>query len=181
MKQIQEMSQAEVGAFVQTHLRQEGIEVVLSGGASVAIYSANAYVSDDVDLVNIHSAAERQIKAAMQEIGFRDKGKYFTHPQSSVLVEFPPGPLAVGAEPVASVAEITLATGVLRIISATDCVKDRLAAYYHGGDQEALKQAILVVQAQTVDLDEVARWSKAKGKQAEFRGIRSSLYFARSQ
>ncbi|HLC34960.1 MAG TPA: hypothetical protein VJJ70_08185 [Anaerolineales bacterium] len=178
MKPIREMSQAEVGAFVQAHLRQRGIEVVLSGGASVAIYSANAYVSNDVDLVNVHSASDREIKAAMGEAGFREKGRYFTHPQSTVLVEFPPGPLAVGTEPVASIAEIAVATGVLRIISPTDCVKDRLASYYHWGDQEALRQAILVAQAQTIDLDEVARWSKAEGKLAEFRRIRSSLLSA---
>lgn len=135
------MSQAEVGAFVQTHMRQRGIEVALSGGASGAIYSANAFVSNDVDLVNIHSASDREIKAAMHEAGFREKGRYFTHPQSTVLVEFPPGPLAVGTEPVASIAEIALATGVLRIISPTDCVKDKLPSYYHWGTKKLFSKS----------------------------------------
>lgn len=175
MRPIREMSQAEVGAFVQTHLRQKGIELVLSGGASVAIYGADAYVSKDVDLVNIHHVAQREIEAAMREIGFHEKGRYFTHPESGVLVEFPPGPLAVGAEPVASIDELALATGVLRIISPTDWVKDGLASHYHWGDQEAPKQAILVAQAQTIDLDEVARWSKAEGKLAELRVLRAEL------
>jgi hypothetical protein len=34
MKQISQMSQIEIAAFVQTHLLSEGIKVVLSGGAA---------------------------------------------------------------------------------------------------------------------------------------------------
>ncbi len=45
------------------------------------------------------------------------------------FVEFPPGPLAVGVEPVKQVNELKFSTGMLRIISPTDCVKDRLAGY----------------------------------------------------
>jgi predicted nucleotidyltransferase len=59
---------AELGAFVQGHLSKKGIEVVLSGGTSVAIYTNSAYVSKDVDLVNIHSVRGSSIRAAMLEI-----------------------------------------------------------------------------------------------------------------
>ena len=179
MKPIRRMTQAELAAFVQTHLLQRGIHVVLSGGASVAFYSGNAYVSKDVDLVNIYSARGSAIESVMEEIGFREEGRYFKHPESEVFVEFPPGPLAVGAEPVQSVDETSLATGTLRIISPTDCVKDRLASYYHWGDRQALTQALLVAEHRPIDLREVARWSKVEGKQEEFRRIRSSLIFAR--
>ncbi len=175
MKPIGEMSQVEVGAYVQTHLRGKGIEVVLSGGASVGVYSSDAYVSKDVDLVNLYLVGRGAIDAAMHEIGFNEKGRYYTHPESSVLIEFPPGPLSVGAEPISSISEIAFPTGLLRIISPTDCVKDRLASFYHWGDQDALRQAVLVTRAQKIDLDEVERWSKVEGKQAEFRAIRPSL------
>lgn len=37
---ISEMSLGELGAFVQSHLKEKGIDVVLSGGAAVGIYSA---------------------------------------------------------------------------------------------------------------------------------------------
>lgn len=37
VKRIREMSQAELGAFIQSHLHEKGIDVVLSGGAVVAI------------------------------------------------------------------------------------------------------------------------------------------------
>ncbi|MBU4457014.1 MAG: hypothetical protein KKA65_05945 [Nanoarchaeota archaeon] len=39
MKSIQEMTQGELGAFVQSYLRKKRIEVVLSGGAAVSIES----------------------------------------------------------------------------------------------------------------------------------------------
>ena len=51
MKGIGKMTQAEVAAFVQSHLRKYKIYVTLSGGAAVSIYTVNRYVSADVDLV----------------------------------------------------------------------------------------------------------------------------------
>ena len=39
MKPIAEMSQLELAAFVQEHLRQHGIDTVLTGGSAVMLYS----------------------------------------------------------------------------------------------------------------------------------------------
>ena len=125
------MTVGEFGAFVQSHLRKSGIEVVLSGGATVSIYRSNKYVSHDLDLVNMFSVSRKAIRIAMFEIGFSEEGRYFKHPDSQFLIEFPPGPLSVGKEPVKQISEIRFITGVLKVISPTDCVKDRLAAYYH--------------------------------------------------
>ena len=55
-----------------------------------------------------------------------------------------------------------------RIISPTDSVKDRLAAYYFWGDQQSLEQAILVVRSVPVDLESVEDWSLREGKKAEY-------------
>ena len=54
MKPIKEMTNAELAAFVESHLRERGIEVVLSGGACVSIYSNGKYVSSDLDLIDIY-------------------------------------------------------------------------------------------------------------------------------
>jgi hypothetical protein len=51
MKPIDKMSQIEVGAFVQSYLREKGIDVVLSGGAAVSFYTKNKYVSKDLDFI----------------------------------------------------------------------------------------------------------------------------------
>jgi hypothetical protein len=71
--------------------------------------------------------------------------------------------------------EFELATGTLRIISATDCVKDRLCAYYFWNDQQGLEQAVLVSKSQKVDLKEVKRWSKVEGKESEFEVFKNKL------
>ena len=175
MKQIKNMSQIELAAYIQSHLRKAGINVVLSGGATVAFYSSGRYVSKDLDLINIHFAKRSRIKAAMEEIGFREKGRYFENPDTENFVEFPKGPLSVGEEPVKEISEIELATGILRVISPTDCVKDRLCAYYFWGDQQGLAQAVLVAQYQMIDIREIERWSKIEGKVQEFKVFKSKL------
>ena len=175
MKSISKMTQGELGAFVQTHLRAEKIELVLSGGAAVSIYSGNRFVSLDLDLVNIYSIRQRVIRDLMLKIGFLEEGRHFTHPNTQFLVEFLPGPLAIGEEPIKQIDEIQYSTGTLRIISPTDCVKDRLAAYYHWGDRQCLRQAIWVSQGNKIDLEEVRRWSLVEDQLDEFEKINPKL------
>jgi hypothetical protein len=175
MKPVRQMTQAELAAFVQSHLRKKGIQVVLSGGATVAIYSHGKYVSNYLDLVDVYSIKRKIIRDSMEIIGFLEEGRYFKHRDSKFLIEFPPGPLTVGLEPIKEIDEIKLSTGILRIISPTDCVKDRLAAYYHWGDNQCLAQAVMVAQANDIKLEEIQRWSVAEGKRAEFENIIDKL------
>lgn len=141
----------------------------------MSIYSAGKYVSNDLDFIETGISQVREIRDAMGALGFGPEHRYFKHPEVSFLVEFPRGPLAVGKEPVGAIVEITFSTGVLRIISPTDCVKDRLAAFFHWKDRQCLEQAVLVAQANEIDLDEVKRWSKGEGKAAEFSRIAGRL------
>jgi hypothetical protein len=169
MKSISRMTQAELATYVQAHLLIKGITVILSGGAAVSIYTDNQYVSADIDLVDVNFAKRNKISAAMEEIGFKEKNRYFIHPDTTHIVEFPPGPLSVGDEPVRSIKEIKFSTGILRVISPTDCVKDRLAAYYYWKDQQSLLQALLVAKHNRVGLTEIRRWSEVTGNMKEFR------------
>lgn len=175
MKKIGKMNLAELAAYVQTQLRADGIDLVLSGGATVSFYSSNKYVSKDVDLINVRFAKRSMFKAAMEKMGFRESGRYFQHPDSKFLVEFPDGPLSVGEEPVKEINDVELPTGTLRVISPTDCVKDRLCAFYFWNDQQGLAQAVLVAKKQKVDLEEIRRWSKVEGKTKEFNVFKEKL------
>ncbi len=163
---------AELAAYVATHLSRRSIEVVLSGGACVSIYSENRYVSADIDLVNVGLVRRRVIREAMQELGFQEERRYFTHPDTAFLIEFPAGPLSIGEEPVKQVEEIHLDTGSLRLLSPTDCVKDRLAGYYHWQDRQSLEQAVVVASSHAIDLAEIERWSEFEGFSQEFKEIR---------
>jgi hypothetical protein len=173
MKPVSKMSVGELAAYISSHLRECAIEVVLSGGSCVMIYSPGKYVSMDLDFIDTRFATQREIKEAMSVIGFIPKNRYFKHPETDLLVEFPTGPPAVGKEPIGSINKIEFSTGVLWILSPTDCVKDRLAAYYHWNDLQSLEQAVLVAQSTPVDLKEIKRWSKAEGKSEVFAGIAS--------
>jgi len=175
MKKIKDMTQVELAAYIQDSLEKQRVKVVLSGGSVVSFYSSDKYVSKDLDLINVNFAKRRLIKAVMEEIGFQERGRYFINLETSFFVEFPNGPLSVGEEPVKEIDEFELATGTLRIISATDCVKDRLCAYYFWNDQQGFAQAVLVTKSQNVDLKEIERWSKVEGKLAEFLVFKSKL------
>jgi len=175
MKSIEEMTSAELAAFVQSHLLQKGIDVVLSGGACVTFYSNNQYISLDLDLIGGQFVKRSEVREAMQELGFSEEDRYFVHPDTRFFVDFIGGPLAVGAEPAKKVDEHQLDTGKLKIISPTDCVKDRLAAYYHWKDLQSLEQASMVAMTTDIDLEEVERWSKVEEKLDEFRDIRDRL------
>jgi hypothetical protein len=175
MKPIGVMNQAELAAFVQTELRKAGIFVVLSGGAAVGIYSRGDYVSKDIDLVNAGFAERSRINRVLLSLGFQSVGRHYEHPKSDHIVEFPPGPLTLGDEPVETTRELSYETGILEVLTPTDCIKDRLAHYYHWSDNQCLHQALLVAKNYDFDLTEIESWSIDEGQQDKFESIRDSL------
>ncbi len=175
MKVIAEMTLGELAAYVCSHLDSRGIRVVLSGGGCVAIYASDRYSSMDLDFIDRLHTARRQLKAALAEIGFYEKNRYFIHSDTQFFLEFPSGPLAVGNEPVAMVEELHLETGVLRLLSPSDCVKDRLAAFYHWNDRQCVQQAVWVALERHVDWDEIERWSRQEGEMEKFEEFRKKF------
>ena len=81
----------------------------------------------------------------------------------------------MGEEPVKEVSEFELATGTLKVLSPTDCVKDRLCAFYFWNDLQGLEQAVLVAKSWQVDLKEIKRWSKVEGKEKEYKTFTDKL------
>jgi len=175
LKPVAEMTLAELAACVSSHLKSAGIQAVLSGGACVSIYSSNAYQSYDLDFIENVPTPAKKLREIMAKLGFVPKNRYFVHPDTPYFVEFPAGPLSIGDEPTTGIVERNYETGVLTLISPTECVKDRLAAYYHWNDRQSLRQAEVVARCQSIDLAEVERWSRHEGKAAEFVEIRHLL------
>lgn len=168
MKPIKEMNQGELAAFIDSHLRDKGIQVVLSGGASVAIYSNYQYVSKDLDFIARFSIDHKKVETAMKDIGFHKQGRYYYHPDTPYFVEFISGPPSVGQDRIGEINELTMETGKIRLLSPTDSVKDRLAAFYHWGDRQSLEQALLVARSRDIDLNNIENWSVREGKRDEF-------------
>lgn len=86
------------------------------------------------------------------------------HASCPYTLEFPPWPLAVGQQLIREWTTILVGTLSIQILTPTQCVMDRLAAFYHWRDRQALDQAVAVASAHPVDLEEVRRWSVAEGK-----------------
>ena len=169
------MSVGELGAFVCSHLEDSGIRVTLTGGACVTIYSDNKYQSLDLDFIEEMPVTRRKLKKAMGEIGFSEENRYFSHPDTEFFVEFPPGPLSVGEEAIHEILVMEFNTGRLRLISPTDCVKDRLSAFYHWDDRQSLEQALLVARTCDIDLLQIRHWSEREGELENFETFFSAL------
>jgi len=75
-------------------------------------------------------------------------------------VEFLNAPVAIGKEVIMnSFYKMKTVFGVIKMITPTDCVKDRLAAFYHWNDRPSLNQAVSVARARKVNLKEIEKWS----------------------
>lgn len=169
-----DMPVAALAALVCQGLADHGIDAVLTGGAVVTIYSENEYRSDDLDF--ICTARQKDLIHAMASLGFKpDKGRYFVHPDTDLFIEFPAPPLAIGNEPVTQVAEQQLPTGMLKLLTPTQCVMDRLAAFYHWNDPQARRQAAMVAARHPIDWAEVERWSRGEGALEKYRTFRASV------
>lgn len=161
-----ELTREEFASVVCDALDRSGIEVVLSGGAVVSIYSENEYESYDLDF--IRTGLARNFDPVMEGLGFEKSGRHWKHPESEFWVEFPPGPVQVGDLVVTEFAERRTPVGKLRILTPTDCVMDRLAGFYHWNDDQCLEQALAVATRHSVDLERVRRWSDDESSTPRF-------------
>lgn len=156
----------ELAGLISESLRKDGIDAVLVGGACVSIYSKNRYISYDLDYVTYED--KQTVKASLEKIGFHLKQKHFTHAQCPFLIEFVTPPVAVGKETVRQFQNLSTTLGSIKLLRDVDCVKDRLASYYHWDDKAALNQAIEVCLERRIDFDELKKWSKEEGFSDKF-------------
>ncbi|MDX2421155.1 MAG: hypothetical protein QNK43_00630 [Amphritea sp.] len=164
------MSARDLAGLLASYLASKNIDVTLVGGTCVSIYSDDFYQSDDLDFVDRSYTPNKKLKAVMSEIGFVPIGRYYEHPNSPFVVEFPAGPLSVGDEPIRKLSTLVTPLGTFTLITPEDCIKDRLAAYFHWNDRQALDQAVWVARDQVGKycLDEIEKWSVREGEGDKF-------------
>jgi len=159
MKKITKMTTIEeLAAFVCTELHKNGIDSFLSGGAVVSIYTKNEYESYDLDFIS--HADRKKIKKIMIDLGFNlNKTRHFTHPNTKIFVEFPGSALKVGDSLITEFSELKNSYGTLKLLTPTDCVLDRLAAYFHWNDLQSLDQAVAVSKNYPVNIKKIKKWA----------------------
>lgn len=97
MKLRKKMTLEQFAIAVATELKKHDIDVILTGGAVVSIYSTGKYVSKDADFLS--TTDHKTITKVMHGLGFKNVGKDFYHDDTEFSVEFPGSQLVIGNSP----------------------------------------------------------------------------------
>lgn len=159
---------AQVAACVAQALSQARVRAVLTGGACATLYSKGKYQSSDLDFILQSAVKPQALDEVMKSIGFRRTGNHYEHPRTDFFVEFPAGPLGIGAD--IAIRPVTRRMGGVRVrlLSPTDSCRDRLAAFYHWNDRQSLHTAIQIATHSKVNLELVRAWSEREGASGKF-------------
>ena len=173
MSLISGLSRTDLAGLIAEQLRSKNIDVVLTGGSCVSIYSDEQYVSVDLDFIDISLKTNKQIGTALKSLGFKHdpvNSRYFSHPDTQLTVEFPSAPLMIGDEfiPESQIVEMQTNQGTLKLLSPTDCVKDRLANYYYFHDRQCLAQALMVANRHPINLSALEQWHENESLMKEY-------------
>lgn len=176
----------EVATVVSEVLTRHDIPAVLSGGGAASLYTDTEYQTTDLDFVT--TAMRQQLTPAMAEIGFvqdmdaHDQyiGRHFMREGVPWTIEFPSAPVELGNTyvPFEETGFVTTALGVLRVLSPTQCLMDRLTWYFSGthGDSGIQAQKIIKHQQSKIDWDAIDRWAEKEGvSQAELAEFKSLI------
>ena len=147
---------------IGTALAAAEIPAVLSGGAAATIYAHDHISSYDADFILQFDFDVEKAHGVLLHIGYRCENGAYERDDHEFSAEFPRGPVAIGSSNQPILRDVlTREKQQLTVISATDCVKDRLAAFYAWNDFNSLRQALHVARAQreSIDLARIATWT----------------------
>jgi hypothetical protein len=174
-------SLAAVATAVGDALRREGIRGVLTGGACASLHSGGVVQSSDIDFVLPVHAQRRQLDVVLARLGFHRDGDRYVHPRSRFYLEFPKGPLGIGADRGVRPRVHRVGRAALYVLAPTDSCRDRLAAFYHWQDRQGLEAAVAIAVHRRVDLKRIRSWSLAEGHAEDFEAFRFALQRARAR
>ena len=157
----------ELSGIVASALDEAGIVAVLVGGAASSFYSDNVYQTYDLDFVS--QVSDDVILDALAPLGFAKEGKNFVHPATRFTLEFPARELYFGGvrAPFESATTLSTSMGEIRIITPTQLVMDRIAAFVWWKDQPSLQQAIDVARMNQIEWEDLYAWAQEEGISAE--------------
>ena len=145
------------------------------------IHSGGDYRSEDLDYILQSAPTQKTLDDAMAGIGFKRKVDHYVHPRTDFFVEFPRGPLSIGADPHISPAELRVRAKTVHALSPTDSCRDRLAAFYYWSDRQGLDAAVAIALRKRVNLRKIREWSAAENALDRYREFLSELRFAKGQ
>lgn len=159
---------ADVARGVAHALHTARIQAVLTGGACASLYTHGGYQSSDLDFIIQNPVSGMDLDSAMASVGFKRVGNQYEHPEARFFVEFPAGPLGIGTDLHIHPIQYEIRGTTLSALSATDSCRDRLVAFYHWNDRQALRVAVTIARGHRVNLELIRRWSRKEGALAKF-------------
>ncbi|MBK7844513.1 MAG: hypothetical protein IPJ71_12610 [Bdellovibrionales bacterium] len=129
------MNLEQFAVAVATELKKHNIDVILTGGAVVSIYSTGKYVSKDADFL---SATDHiTITQVMHTLGFKNVGKDFYHDDTNFSVEFPGSHLVIGNSPMKPEGKIERKGFTLRLVRFPPSCATQFPVAQDGGNLTA--------------------------------------------
>lgn len=80
------------------------------------------------------------------------------------MIDFPAPPVSVGDGLVSEFNNLKTRFGTICLLTPTDCIKDRLAAYFFWNDYQSLGQAAIVAKMNKINLTEIKKWAEKHGE-----------------
>jgi len=178
------LSLHEVASIVSTTLEEAGISAVLTGGAAVSIYTDNLYQSYDLDFISPEN--NKKLEDALRPLGFSHRPGYkdFTCPDTDFSIEFPGRALVLGdmVLPLEDTNTLETPFGILRVVTPTQSIIDRMAAYVYWKDPQSQDQALLIAQKNEIDWTTLYSWAASEGiKRSIIDDLKSSSENLRDQ
>jgi hypothetical protein len=150
----------QVVALIREQLEKSGYDPVLTGKACAAVYIGSQAKLETVDFV-IEEYNINELDAAMKKFGFKRLGMHtYKSAKAPFDIVFLPPPLSVGDDVVGKIDTLRARTGKVKLLTPTDCVRQRLSMYYRWGDKEAFEDALKMSKRYEIDFDLVKKWSE---------------------
>jgi hypothetical protein len=158
-KELEGLVISQVAAIVSGYMDEQGYEPVLTGKSCAAIYAGTSIHPKTLDFI-VRDFTIDEVAETMAGVGFLDSGhRTFSNKHCPYEVLLSTHPVVVGDDVVSDVKIMRTAKGSLKLLTPTDCVRQRLSMFYRWNDRGALEDALKVAQKHEIDLDIVRRWS----------------------
>ncbi len=161
------ISFVDFAAFLSSALLKQGIRTTLVGPACFSIYTNDPSPSPKLHLITFEGM--KGVSETFKNLGFKIKGRSFKRDDCRWSVEFASPPVSVGHEKVEKFEYLKTPLGTIQMLTALDCVKDRLINFFHWDDNEGITQAGEICNTNSIDLKEVEIWSKNEGFHDKFK------------
>lgn len=174
-KSFTDMPLSQAAAIICEYLHEQGFDPVLTGRACAAIYS-NATADPAVLDFVVRDFTIEEMRDALKDLGFTNTGhRTFANKTFTSELFLVPHPVVVGDDVVRDLHIMRTHKGDLRMLTPTDCVRQRLSMYYRWNEDGALEDAVRVAKRHEVDLELIRRWSDWEWASDKFEYFRRML------